>query len=171
MTSIVLTTYQLNELASKITVRASQHGQFSLWELFNICHVHGFRISEVYDLHTWKIINGTEVYCTTKKFGNIRIIPVNQFTPSVIFCIQNQLTELYKYSISHLDRIFKDFSGYHDIRVGNKGIGTHLFRHIYVKNKIDSGMTFAQLQALMGLKNTSIVQHYYESQITATIWP
>ena len=52
-----------------------------------------------------------------------------------------------------------------DLKIGNKNVGAHLFRHNYVKKLVADGLQFSTIDQVMGYTTQSVSDTYAVSKI------
>ena len=149
-----------NVLAECLRTRSTR-----LYELLYLMRQFGFRYNEVEHVtHAVADGNGNLIWETSKN-NNPRLIPIAQLRQMVLLSNQDRVNYMGVQSYRTVERFFDDNHQYSKITCKGKDIGTHLFRHVYIKNLYLNGMTSLQVLALTGLKNTRVAEGYRDSII------
>jgi site-specific recombinase XerD len=136
-----------------------------LYELLYLMRQFGFRYNEVEHVTTAAHDGNGNLIWETSKNNNSRLIPLAQLRPMVLLSNQDGVNYMALQSYRTVERFFDESHSYSKITCKGKDIGTHLFRHVYIKNLYANGLTSMQVLALTGLKNTRVAEGYRDSEI------
>lgn len=153
----------------KTITNLEQSGYFSFLPVFNTLFDHGFRINELSACHTWVFLNQDQVIASTSKGSQDRIIQTSELHPLIIQSINEGSNYLFKMSYPTYERAFRKHSPALRYFVKSKEIGTHLFRHNFIKQLSISGLTVSAIRTITGIKTDSIVQGYIQSNLKAHV--
>ena len=64
-----------------------------------------------------------------------------------------------------MERIIKKINPIRDLKIGNKNVGAHLFRHNYVKKLVATGLQYMSIDSMMGYTTQSVSDTYAVSKI------
>jgi len=133
--------------------------------LYDMMYLTGCRYVEANELCRWELINGGYYKLTTAKEGEYRtfetyMLPV-RFKTLVNAGIEYCSTHSYRTAV----RDFYAASPYRMLKVGNKPIALHAFRHNYVKRLMSLGYPPAEIQAKLGHKDIGNTMKYINSVI------
>lgn len=126
---------------------------------------YGVRIGEVFDFRISIDSTGNYVKIIAQKNNNPRVLPPvddDTFKNLEKLQLSQNLIHLNK---KNLERLIKKVHPVRNLRVGNKNVGAHLFRHNYIKKLVTSGQQFMTIDAMMGYTTQSISDTYAVSKI------
>ncbi len=163
----LLTSNELNGLLAGILNRLTASYYLRQHAVFHILYHHGFRIMEVKDLHNWTDnLDGT-ITAPTSKLGDPRTIQKADLPQLAVTSIETQTPLLFRRSYSSYERLFNRLAPVKKLWVGDKPIGSHVFRHNRMKQLHLGGMSYEDIRVLFGLQNVSVVTNYVASEIWA----
>lgn len=166
MVSSVLTTGELRGVLDGALQRIRASASLSDIAVFDTLNVHGFRISELAELHNWRDNGDGTVTAHTLKGSNARIIAKSDLSPIVLESIDKAVNYVFKYSVSSYERYFLSLIKAKVIKHKSKSVSTHLFRHCLIKELYQDGHSIEYIKTRMGIKSTTVVQNYIDSVLT-----
>lgn len=126
---------------------------------------YGCRIGEVFNYRIYLDSSGNNLCIDAQKNNNQRILPPTD---------SDTLYQLERLQLSHnntwlnkknLERVIKKVHPIRDLKIGNKNVGAHLFRHNYVKKLVADGLQFTTIDQIMGYTTQSVSDTYVVSKI------
>ena len=109
--------------------------------------------------------SGNNISIDAQKNNNERILPpIDDSTFSVLESLHltQHLSWLNK---KNLERIIKKVHPISNLKIGNKNVGAHVFRHNYVKKLVADGLQFSTIDQIMGYTTQSVSDTYAVSKI------
>lgn len=135
------------------------------YSIFNTQYITGARFSDVYNLENWSIINDNTISLQPKKQNNLRIFDIDDMDDLLIQQVKSGYNgyELTSYSsaLFWFKRIFPN----PNLRVLNKPVKTHIFRHLKAKKLKEEGKTDKEIQQYLGEKKEISARAYIYSSI------
>ena len=125
----------------------------------------GLRFSEAYELKRWEVVNNSLYKLRTAKKGEFRLISINDIPELFLLRLQANIDYATPYSYSTILRIFKKYYLVSNMKVGGKGIGTHIFRHIKAKDLYAKGYSVEDIQLYFGHIKVESTLTYINSSI------
>src|SRR5690554_4358708 len=125
----------------------------------------GLRFSEAYELKRWEVVNNSLYRLKTAKKGEFRFINVNDIPELFLLRLQANLDYATPYSYSTVLRIFNRYYLVSNMKVGRKGIGTHIFRHLRAKDLYTKGYSIEDIQLYFGHIKVESTLTYINSSI------
>lgn len=131
----------------------------------NFIYYYGCRIGELFGYRIAYEPLAGKVLIYPQKKNNTRILPViHQDTQKWIEEIN--LTQENTYlNKRNLQRIIENENPIRNLKCGSKKIGSHLFRHNWVKKKVAEGYQFATIDNMMGYTGQTVANTYAVSVI------
>ena len=126
---------------------------------------YGCRIGEVFNYRISLDKSGNNIFIFAQKNNNERILPpIDDSTLSLLerLHLSQHLGWLNK---KNLERIIKKVHPISNLKIGNKNVGAHLFRHNYVKKLVADGLQFSTIDHKMGYTTQSVSDTYAVSRI------
>lgn len=126
---------------------------------------YGTRIGEVFNYRISFDSSGNNICIDAQKNNNERILPpTDDSTFSILesLHLSQNLSWLNK---KNLERIIKKVHPISDLKIGNKNVGAHLFRHNFVKKLVADGLQFSTIDQIMGYTTQSVSDTYAVSKI------
>lgn len=160
---------ELNAALFDIVDRLSVNTSSSRYAVFYTLFHYGFRISALKKCFAWEVDSEGNVVCETLKGNSERRIPFVEFPKVIQDSILDSTDYLFTISYDTYERYFNNHSGFMDLRVGNKSIGSHAFRHNRMKQMSLAGSTNEDIRSYFGLASTTTVQGYVNSVIEKRI--
>lgn len=126
---------------------------------------YGCRIGEVFNYRISLDSSGNNISIDAQKNNNQRILPAKDsdtFYQLEKLQLSQNNTWLNK---KNLERVIKKVHPIRDLKIGNKNVGAHLFRHNYVKKLVADGLQFTTIDQIMGYTTQSVSDTYAVSKI------
>ena len=126
---------------------------------------YGCRIGEVFEYRISSDSSGTLIAIDAQKNNNVRLLPpVDDDTFLLLEKLQLS-QDLGWLNKKNLERIIKKINPVRDLKIGNKNVGAHLFRHNYVKKLVATGLQYMSIDTIMGYTTQSVSDNYAVSTI------
>jgi site-specific recombinase XerD len=125
----------------------------------------GFRSSEVVNIEKATVISGYILRVETNKGSDDRIIDFSMFGDVVDKIRTEGYKSVFPKCTQSYQSDFKRCLREASIRVGNKNISLHLYRHAKIKALFESGLSVQQIQKEIGIKSLAVVMDYVTSII------
>ena len=126
---------------------------------------YGVRIGEVFDYRIQLDASGNNIEIQAQKNNNIRQAPPADFTTFLILEKLHYSQNNQWLNKKNLERIIKKIMPIRNLKVGNKNVGAHLFRHNYIKKLRKNGLQSSTIDAMLGYTTQSISDTYAISKI------
>lgn len=159
----LLDNYQLDSNLKSIVDRVKEI-EPSVYPCFSVMYFTGCRASESFDKSLWLRNQDNSYILHPLKNNNVRYFSSFEipFEFQLFLESSNALPSFINYE--KLRYLFKSFSLYPRIWIGNKESTLHLYRHNYVKKLIDQGFTNEEIQIKLGEKSMKSALSYIESR-------
>lgn len=164
---MIVTDGILNEELENMKAKLAELGLLSDYFFFQLLFETGVRVNEARELERWAKIDNNTYRLLPQKENTFRYFTADQIPKSLQSSIEDQVNYFAKMSIDHYRYVVNIYLKGWNWRIGKKGVSTHLFRHNYVKQNIESGVSVIDLQTEMGLLSSSTVSMYLNSIIEA----
>lgn len=161
-----LTNSQINNACFIVNHRIEAYSNL-MSSMFKIMFNFGVREGEVMQLERWSLNIDTTYSLQTEKGGGIRTFNNTDLDTIYKHAIASPPSSGFLYSTRQLRDCFNKFSPYHEIFTLRKRISCHLFRHNFIKQKVQDGFTYDELRALLAVSD-SYVPEYYNTSIIYT---
>lgn len=162
---IVLDNKGLKGCLQKIIQNANNRGVNDLYLFLKTLEATGLRGQEVKNYMNWLLVSKTVLKIPSHKRGDVKYIQTDTLEKELINAIEMRNNKLFKGSVKTYRREFKRFNGATSLYCGQKEITLHAFRHSFIKQKYQGGMSTAQIQGVLGIKSPAIVTGYINSNI------
>lgn len=128
-------------------------------------YYYGVRINEVFNYRISIASTGSQISILPQKNNTERILPVID-EKTFYWVEQLQLSQENQWlNKKNLERIIKKIMPIRNLRVGNKNVGCHLFRHNYIKKLVANGFQFMTIDSMLGYTTQSVADTYAISVI------
>ena len=161
----VLSYQELIGLRDNIVSNTLQKVDNNTLTAFNILAISGLRIQELYNIFTAEYQGNNMFLVYTLKGSFVRYIDFKIYTPLILECISQQQTIFLPQSKATIERNFVTACNYVNLYVKEKGIETHFFRHVLMKEYNQNGLSVTQIKQRFGLSSDNVVNSYINSQI------
>ncbi len=160
----ILDNKELQALCNKIYNKAVAQNSFFVPHLFFLKNF-GLRISEVVSGGVQYIDNEDNLHIQTSKKNNERIIRVQD--SQVVFMLENMQNKCENYLNKYktLQREIKQLNPIRNLMCGKKNISAHVFRHNYIRNLYENGMSFEEINEHLGYTTQKAEYTYLNSII------
>ena len=159
-----LTLREINDTCTSI-INNSPPDYPELRSFFTTAYTFGLRWIEIFELHRWSFANESTITVKTAKRGNPRELKSRDVEQKIIDMIISEVPywELCRYNT--IRYYAQHYSPYPFASCGKKEIGVHIFRHCFVKNLADMGITPEEIQIILGERTLESVNGYIKSNI------
>ena len=160
----VITSQDIESICSGMLQNVSRLYPYYYPHLYFMYH-YGCRIGEVFDYRISLDSSGTLIAIDAQKNNNIRILPPIDET-TFYYLEKLQLSQENQWlNKKNLERIIKKINPVRNLKIGNKNVGAHLFRHNYVKKLVSQGLQYMSIDTIMGYTTQSVSDTYAVSKI------
>ena len=160
----VITTQDIESICSGMLQTVSRLYPYYYPHLYFMYH-YGCRIGEVFEYRISIDSSGTLIAIDAQKNNNVRLLPpVNDDTFVLLEKLQLS-QDIGWLNKKNLERIIKKINPIRDLKIGNKNVGAHLFRHNYVKKLVSTGFQYMSIDSMMGYTTQSVSDTYAVSQV------
>lgn len=126
---------------------------------------YGCRIGEVFNYRISPDSSGNNICIFAQKNNNQRILPPKD-DMTFYYLERLQLSQDNAWlNKKNLERIIKKSNPIRNLKIGNKNVGAHLFRHNFVKQLVADGLQYMTIDNLMGYTTQSVSDTYAVSNI------
>lgn len=140
-----------------------------LREAFKLLRITGCRIQEIFEIDRWSIVSGYEVTCQPQKGNQIRYITLNSDFTNFLTAIENQYKPFLGRTVSQLEYLFKKINPYGGLFSGDRAILNYIYRYCYIRELHADGLTHAEIAAIMGHNNPSVISNYLNADLSSQI--
>ena len=167
-TRIPISITELKLIAKQEVLRIKRDDPY-FFPIFRIMQLTGCRLSESLEKKLWNIKNNNTITLQTAKNNSKRIFYNNNCNnlDELVTLINNHYN-LY-FEESNGLKIAQNYIGRHNLYHANKKITTSLFRHLYIKDLKEKGLSDFDIQEEMGHKELASTQNYIYGQIMKQI--
>lgn len=155
----VLTLPEIVGTCAQVIVRAEKYQPLQ-WIAFHTMQRTGCREGEACDLTRWKLTPIGTYELTTEKGAGIRTFEAIDLPVEFRLWIANRTNGRAPTSVDRLRSAFRQMSPWTTLRVGRKGISTHLYRYAYMRTLEAEGLTVAEIKDRMALASSAVVRGY-----------
>ena len=160
----VISSQEIDSICSGMLQNVSRLYPYYYPHLYFMYH-YGCRIGEVFDYRISLDSSSTLIAIDAQKNNNVRLLPaVNDDTFLLLEKLQLS-QDLGWLNKKNLERIIKKINPVRDLKIGNKNVGAHLFRHNYVKKLVSQGLQYMSIDSMMGYTTQSVSDTYAVSKI------
>lgn len=110
----------------------------------------GCRFNDVYKLEKWQIVNSLTVSLRPQKNNSLRVFNKSDLDFMLLDQLENEYNYYSKTSYSDAISVFFRMFPYPRIKVKNKFVKTHVFRHIKAKQLKRDGMSDNDIRLFLG---------------------
>lgn len=165
---MIINQFDLDSILLQIIADVKKYDIYS-FILFDSLYNTGLRVNELIDYSRITQIDINTVLVTTQKHSNPRAINTSLLNSTYFEALKNNSLKLFIRSYSYYNSSFITRCRYYkDLKIGDKQVTTHLFRHNYIKKLALNGFTCNQISAIIGERVDTNTQSYIDSIITAT---
>ena len=132
-----------------------------LYFLYN----YGVRIGELFNYRISIDESGNNISIDAQKNNNTRILPPKDGLTFYYLEKLQASQSLQWINKKNLERIISKLMPIRNLKVGNKNVGAHLFRHNYIKKLIGEGKQYLTIDSIMGYTTQSVSDTYAISKI------
>ena len=159
----------LNIMLSKF-IEKMEKFDFVMYPTFKILYDHGFRIKEVLEAKRWKLNDNGIFRVETEKGSLPRFINYSEIEGRYRNELDyaNYTDKLLNYS--QVKRRFESYFNAQFFTENNRKLITHLFRHNFVKQKYNQGLSIEEISKIIGEINKENTRGYVESKIYKENW-
>jgi len=166
----LLTLSDLNNYLTEIQTPISGYDS-RLFDYLSDLYVTGCRPQELLRRDLWTDYDATYMQLQPVKGNNPRLIPKSVLSAS-FFLYFESADQLYQpFTSRKLRYFFRQYWLLGLTTVGQKAVELYLFRHRYIKQLYENGLTVAQIMDVMGVTTESIIQGYIDSEIYSEFEP
>ena len=164
---MTLNQFDIDSILLQILEETRKYDIYSFM-IFESLYNTGLRINELIEYSRITQIDTNTVLINTQKFSNPRAINSSLLNETYYSAFQLNTLPLFIRSYSYYNSAFINRLRYYkDIRIGEKEVTTHLFRHNYIKKLSINGFDTNQISGIIGERVNKNTQGYIDSIITA----
>lgn len=157
---------ELDSLLANMVAKAQTEGTEAQASVFSTLYNHGFRVREVLYSYQWDDLGNGQIKCKTSKGSLDRIIPVSELDYFLLDGIYKKQNNYVLPSYSTYLRYFGSNKAVLQYFVNGARIGTHIFRHNYIKRLNAEGLNIEQIKNATGLLSNEVANGYLNSVIS-----
>lgn len=131
----------------------------------NVLYNCGCRASESVNMLKWSELDNSNLKLVTLKYNYERTIEKAILPVTFVTLVLDPEKKEFYCSASNLRKTFEKLTLYPNARVLNKQISLHMFRHNFVKQLYSNGASVDEIEKILGLKSSDIVNNYLHSVI------
>lgn len=158
------------DLMLKKFIEKMEKFDFVMFPTFKILYSHGFRIREVLEAKRWKLNENGIFRIETEKGSLPRFINFNEIEKRY----RNELDYAnYNDRLLNYSQVKRRFESYFSAQFfteNNRKLITHLFRHNFVKQKYNQGLSVEEISKIIGEINSENTRGYVTSKIYKESW-
>lgn len=162
---MVLTTQQLDNVLASFLNRLEASAFYDQLRLFRFLYDYGFRIRELEKCHHWIDHGNGMIECLTTKKSNNRFLSTTDIHPTILYSIETGTNFFWSGSYTTYRRSIERFMTGGRLKINNKCIGSHAFRHHRIKRHYETTQDIEVTANYFGLKSQLVALNYVNSQI------
>jgi len=160
----ILTEQEINQECLNIVGRARAFDNV-IFTISEMLYKTGLIFSEVMEFDRWEFNTDGTLTVKTAKFSNPRIFEVSELGENFVIALVNEEQFFRGTSPTTVRYYIKRFLNYSNLKVKNKNVSTHLFRHNKAKSLKQEGKSDVQIQAYLGEKEITSAMTYIYSTV------
>jgi integrase len=160
----VLTLAEIIATCTTVTDRAEKYQPLQHTAFLTLQRT-GCREGEVCDLTRWRLTQVGTYELTTEKGQGIRTFEAVDLPMQFRQWIAGRQNGRAPTSTDRLRSAFRQMCPLGQLRVGSKGISTHLYRYAFIRSLEAEGRTVAEIKEIMALSSTRVVQGYLGNDV------
>lgn len=158
-------TFEVLSLRSSVLSTIAEKRCSNTLLFFRLLAEYGFRSEEIFRLGNAVRLANNIYIVETVKFGVGRTLDFSLFQEEMEFISKNGAASLFAFSKTTYQSDFNSSLNRPLLKIGNKGVELHFFRHAKIKEMELMGYTRKQIQLYMGLSSIKTVDIYADSVI------
>ncbi len=139
---------------------ASRRGDTDSYLFFLLLYRTGLRGNECLSTANWVLTQDERILIPSNKRGNPKLIQQALIPSPILAFIKSGKVWNFLGSLTTYQRTFLRYSGLVNCYVGGKRITLHTFRHVWIKDKVNQGADFAEINASLGIRKSSTTLQY-----------
>jgi len=120
----------------------------------------GLRVGELLDMREWELTQSGKVFVPAHKRGNAKLISQELFRNEIIVTMSEGKVYSFPGSRTTYRNLFIRYSGLDSCYVGRKRILLHAFRHVFIKQKVDEGVSISEISTALGIRRNGTTLGY-----------
>lgn len=136
-----------------------------LREAMKLLRFTGCRVTEIFDIGRWQVLNGYQVRFQPQKLNYYRYLTLTSEFDNFRNAILGQYPPFLGRTVSQLQNLFKRVNVWGGIMSGDKPISLYLFRYLFIRNLQKDGLTDQQIAEVMGYTTTHVISNYLGAEI------
>lgn len=154
---------ELEALVLAFMARIEASAFVECYDYFYMLYRFGMRAMELESIQEWEIMPDGNILAKTLKRNVSRILNRDDVPNAVLRTIGGEANYVMRFGYEYYSEVLRQGLQEQKIWIGGKRVKLHIFRHAYVKRLYHGGASTAAIQALMGLKSSSVVLGYLDS--------
>lgn len=136
------------------------------YPFFEVMYDLGVRAVESFELERWRVDPSGVIILQPQKGNDIRVFDPTLLSATYLAYITGEIKVPSYINYDRMNSVFKRYTMYHGIFVGDKKSSLHLFRHNFVKQQMLLDYTPEEIQQMLGERNLKSVMSYIDSVFT-----
>lgn len=161
---VIITDSELNTYCSGIAANPILYIPV-MKDLVNLQYKTGCRINDILQHERWTVLGSGNLQLQPQKDNNTREFEYSEVTDKFYTSIIENTPLYAEISYRKYQYHLRQILNLYGLRLGDKGLCSHIFRHNYARQLKGSGMTDNDIKIRLGERNQSSANYYIYSTI------